>query len=56
MTDGHSDRPPRVLVIEDELKTASTVALYLRHEGMQVTVAHDGQAGSRRPGAEATIC
>jgi len=39
------DRPPRILVVEDESKTASTVALYLRHAGMEVGLAHDGETG-----------
>jgi DNA-binding response OmpR family regulator len=36
---------PRVLIVEDEAKTASTVALYLRHAGIDVEVALDGESG-----------
>jgi DNA-binding response OmpR family regulator len=36
---------PRVLIVEDEAKTASTVALYLRHAGIDVEVALDGKTG-----------
>lgn len=39
------DRPRRILVIEDEATTASTIALYLRHEGMEPSIATDGMAG-----------
>lgn len=38
-------RRPRVLIVEDEAKTASTVALYLRHAGIDVEVALDGATG-----------
>lgn len=36
---------PKVLIVEDEAKTASTVALYLRHAGIDVEVALDGSTG-----------
>lgn len=35
----------RILVVEDETKTSSTIALYLRNEGHEVTVAADGETG-----------
>jgi len=35
----------RVLVIEDHLELADTIAEMLRHEGMAVDVANDGEAG-----------
>ncbi|MGH2862085.1 MAG: response regulator transcription factor [Solirubrobacteraceae bacterium] len=35
----------RVLVIEDHLELADTIADMLRHEGMAVDVANDGEAG-----------
>src|SRR5690606_10216379 len=34
-----------VLIVEDEAKTASTVALYLRHAGIDVEIALDGASG-----------
>ena len=34
-----------ILIIEDDKKTASLVALYLEREGFQALVAHDGQKG-----------
>jgi len=37
--------PGTVLIIEDEKKTASLVALYLEREGFQTIIAHDGQKG-----------
>lgn len=42
-----------VLVVEDDRKTADTIALYLRHEGFSVTVASDGIEGRHRAGSEA---
>jgi DNA-binding response OmpR family regulator len=42
------ERPARILIVEDEAKTAATVALYLRHAGMTVEVALDGAAGLAR--------
>jgi DNA-binding response OmpR family regulator len=35
----------RVLVVEDDRKTAATVKLYLEHEGFEAIVAHDGRVG-----------
>jgi len=35
----------RILVVEDEPKTAETVRLYLAHAGFTVTVVHDGRRG-----------
>lgn len=35
----------RILIVEDEAKTAATVALYLRDAGMEVTIARDGKSG-----------
>jgi DNA-binding response OmpR family regulator len=43
---GHSGS--RILVVEDDAKTAETVALYLRHDGHAVTVARDGAEGLER--------
>lgn len=43
---------PRVLIVEDEAKTASTVALYLRHAGIDVEVALDGTTGLAKALAE----
>jgi DNA-binding response OmpR family regulator len=37
-----------ILVVEDDAKTADTVALYLRHGGHRVTVERDGAEGLRR--------
>ena len=37
--------PGTVLIIEDDKKTASLVALYLEREGFQAIMAHDGQEG-----------
>lgn len=38
---------PRVLVVEDDPKTANLVRLYLEHAGYEVTVASDGREGLR---------
>ncbi|MDM7916961.1 MAG: response regulator transcription factor [Candidatus Eisenbacteria bacterium] len=35
----------RILVIEDDRKTAATVRLYLEHEGFETVVLHDGRRG-----------
>lgn len=45
-----SSRPASasILVVEDEIKTAETVALYLRHGGHRVTVVRDGAEALRR--------
>lgn len=37
--------PGMVLIIEDDKKTASLVALYLEREGFETIIAHDGQKG-----------
>ena len=37
----------RILVVEDDRKTADTVALYLRHEGFEVTLTANGSEGAR---------
>jgi DNA-binding response OmpR family regulator len=37
-------RYARVLVVEDEAKTSETIALYLRREGHDVTIAADGES------------
>jgi DNA-binding response OmpR family regulator len=39
------DTSHHILIVEDEAKTASTVALYLRDAGMQVSIARTGDAG-----------
>lgn len=41
----HDPAPAQILIIEDEAKTASTLALYLRHAGYGVRIADDGAAG-----------
>jgi DNA-binding response OmpR family regulator len=38
----------RVLIVEDEKKLATTIAVGLRREGMAVDIAFDGQEGLRR--------
>lgn len=38
-------RPQRVLVVEDDRKTAETVRLYLEHAGFAVSLAPDGPSG-----------
>jgi DNA-binding response OmpR family regulator len=43
----------RVLVVEDDLKTADIVALYLRHEGHRVFVEHAGDTALTRLTSEA---
>ncbi|HUJ89700.1 MAG TPA: response regulator transcription factor [Syntrophorhabdales bacterium] len=48
-----SDHPP-ILIIEDDKKTASLIALYLEREGFRTVVAHDGEtalklAADRKP-------
>jgi DNA-binding response OmpR family regulator len=35
--------PDRILVVEDDKKTASLIKLYLEHEGFQAVIAYDGQ-------------
>ena len=42
------ERSAAILVVEDDFRTADTVALYLRHAGFQVAVAHDGEVGLER--------
>ena len=36
---------PRVLVVEDDTKTAEIIGLYLRKSGYDVTISHDGKSG-----------
>ncbi len=38
------NRPSRVLIVEDDVKTSETVALYLRHAGYDVAQSFDGEA------------
>ncbi len=38
----------RILVVEDDRRTAETIALYLRHAGHTVAVEHDGAAAIER--------
>lgn len=45
---GSAPAPASILVVEDEIKTADTVALYLRHGGHRVTVVRDGAEALRR--------
>lgn len=40
----------KVLIVEDDKKIASLVALYLEKEGFQTTTAHDGKKGLRLAG------
>ena len=42
----------RVLVVEDDRKTADLVALYLRHAGHTVSVEHTGDRAQARLGRE----
>lgn len=42
----------RILVVEDDRRTAELIALYLRHAGHNVCVEHDGSAGLARAGRE----
>ena len=44
--------PGRVLVVEDDRKTADLVALYLRHAGLEVHVEHSGTGAQRRLATE----
>jgi len=37
----------RVLIVEDDVKTAATIERYLRHAGFETTVARDGLTGDR---------
>jgi len=39
---------PRILVIEDDAKTAASLEMYLRHAGYSTEVAHDGEEGLER--------
>ncbi|MCA1582821.1 MAG: response regulator transcription factor [Acidobacteria bacterium] len=39
--------PIRILIVEDEPKTAATLRLYFEHGGFEVNVAADGSAGLR---------
>jgi len=43
-----SSRTKTILLIEDDLKTASSVRLYLQHQGFEVDVVHDGRRGLAR--------
>ncbi|MDQ6892089.1 MAG: response regulator transcription factor [Acidobacteriota bacterium] len=38
---------PRILIVEDEAKTAATLRLYLEHGGFEVVAAADGREGLR---------
>lgn len=40
--------PRRILVVEDDVKTAASIRLYLDQAGFAVDVAHDGAAGLAR--------
>lgn len=44
----HEPEGSSILVVEDDFRTADTIALYLRHAGFRVAVAHDGKAGLER--------
>jgi len=41
----HPDKSGPILIVEDDKKTASLVALYLEREGFKTITAHDGQRG-----------
>ena len=43
-----SEPPPRILIVEDEPKTAAALRLYLEHGGFEVDVAADGAEGLRK--------
>jgi DNA-binding response OmpR family regulator len=43
----NSNQAGSVLIVEDDRKTASLVALYLEKEGFRTMVAHDGRTGLR---------
>ena len=45
--------PARILVVEDDRRTADVIALYLRHAGHRVAVEHDGHAAIARARREA---
>jgi two-component system response regulator AdeR len=50
-----SDEAPdraSILLVEDDIKTAETVALYLRHGGHRVVVERDGEGGLERATTE----
>jgi DNA-binding response OmpR family regulator len=38
------NRRSRVLIVEDDVKTSETIALYLRHAGYDVAQSLDGEA------------
>jgi DNA-binding response OmpR family regulator len=38
----------RLLIVEDDVKTADTLRLYLEHAGYEVALAHDGRESLRR--------
>ncbi len=46
--DREGEAGARILVVEDDRRTAETIALYLRHARHRVSVEHDGTAGLRR--------
>ncbi|HRP08258.1 MAG TPA: response regulator transcription factor, partial [Gemmatimonadales bacterium] len=50
--DGSATPGARILVVEDDRRTADVIALYLRHAGHQVAVEHDGAAALRRAAAQ----
>ncbi len=41
----HPGKSGPILIVEDDKKTASLVALYLEREGFKTITAHDGQRG-----------
>ncbi len=41
----HPGKSGPILIVEDDKKTASLVALYLEREGFKTIMAHDGQRG-----------
>jgi DNA-binding response OmpR family regulator len=52
MNAGNGLPKARVLVVEDDRRTAEMMAVYLRHAGHLVSVEHDGAAGLARARAE----
>ena len=41
---GSAPSQGKILIVEDDRKTASLVALYLEREGFQTVIAYDGQS------------
>lgn len=52
MTQPSSGSPARILIVEDDRRTADVIALYLRHAGHKVFVEHEGVTALARIAAE----